>query len=141
MTDDDVDPTVNVNPHGFLSYPTNHVYGFVVDPTVNVPLIISDLMTQDVGTEAISIYWGKAGVEELSPSGSNYGVTARIRRFFQLIGYEGEHLNQVERELGEGNALVGVSVNDETKRAVATVFHQHGGHAVRHYARWIIEDM
>lgn len=142
MVDEDTDPTIIENPRGFLSYPTDHVYGFVADPDTNVPEIISRLISQDVATEAITIYRGQHGIDNLSPRGRSYGVSARIRRMFHWLGYEGEHLRHVEQELEAGEALVGVSVeDDETKQAVARIFHQNGGHHVRYYARFHIEDV
>ncbi len=142
MTHDDTQPTINANRHGFVGYPADHVYGIVDDPATDVPLVIGDLLAQNVATDAIHVYCCQQGIEELAPSGKGYGLRARIQRILQSIGYEGEHLRRVERELGEGHAVIGVAVDDsETKRAVAGVLHKRGGHDIHYYARFIIEDL
>lgn len=142
MVEDDTDPEIIENPRGFLAYPTDHVYAFVEDPDTNVPKIIGELISRNVGTEAITIYRGRHGIDNLSPSGASYGVSARIRRMFHWLGYEGEHLRHVEQELEAGEALVGVSVeDDETKETVAGIFRDNGGHHIRFYARFHIEHV
>lgn len=50
------EPAFNLNPHGFVGYPTNHVYGIVDDPANHVPQIMADLLALDIDTEAIHIY-------------------------------------------------------------------------------------
>ena len=133
---------VNANRHGFVGYPTNHVYGIVDDPATDVPQIMGDLLALDVATEAIHVYCCQEGLEELSPSGEGYGLKARVQRILQAIGYEGDQLRRVERELKKGHAVVGVAVDDDdAKKAVAAVLRKRGGHDVHYYARFTIEEL
>ncbi len=134
--------TVSANRHGFVGYPTDHVYGIVDNPAKDVPEIMGDLLALDVATEAIHVYCCQKGLEELAPSGKGYGLKARVQRILQTIGYEGEQLRRVQRELEKGHAVVGVAVDDrEAKKAVAAVLHKRGGHDVHYYARFTIEDL
>lgn len=151
MTDDDTNstieahpegPAVEENPDGFVRYPTNHIYAFVDDPATNMPLIYGDIMAEQVATDAVHIYRGQLGLENLSPTGKDYGLRERIQRFVVSLGYERVHLEQVEDELHAGHAFVGVAVDDdETKLAVARILRRHGAHDIKHYGRLTIEDL
>ena len=81
------------------------------------------------------------GAAELSPSGRGYGLRARVQRLVQNLGYEGEHLRMIERELSHGHALVGIAVEEATKALVVGVLHRHGAHDVHFYGRFVIEDL
>ena len=141
MSNDDIEPTPNANRHGFVGYPTDHVYGIVDDPVNDVPAIMGELLALDVPTEAIHVYCCQHGVDELAPSGGGYGIRARIQRIVQSIGYEGEHLRRVERELNDGHAVIGVSVDDDAKGPVAAAMRKHGAHDLHYYRRFTIEDL
>lgn len=140
MSDNEPEAPPAANPHGFIGYPTDHVYGIVDDPVTDVPQIIANLLALEVATDAIHVYCCHRGAEELSASGRGYGLRARIQRILQSISPEGQHLRIYEAELNKGHALIGVAVDGETKTPIIAAMKTQGAHDVHYYGRFTTID-
>lgn len=114
----------------------------VLDDSTSVSQTMEALGAMGIPDDTVTVLSGPDGIWRLDADGGHSGPLARIVRILQRINVEGEHLRRYQAEMGDGHAVVDVSIRDTTPRQdVIAVLRSHGGHFVNAYDEWIIEQI
>ncbi len=121
-----------------LPYPINQVIGALVPTSVGTSVV--DLI--EVGFAPIGILAGEGGLKPMHATANPTGFFGSITRFGRTVGYNQEFIEQCERKLRGGRALVGVEVDGEQDKHLAPdILLRHGGHFIVHIGKSTIETL
>ncbi|MFA9443984.1 hypothetical protein [Egicoccus sp. AB-alg6-2] len=129
-----------------LVYPTEKVVGVLDDRSA-----VDDLRQSlsEAGATDVEVLTGDTGEEQLDPKGEEHGALGKAMRTVQkALGDEAERLENLNDELGQGNAVVqaGLSAEDDDaredeKRTIAGVMRRHGVRSIAFYGKNQIEEL
>ena len=95
---------------------------------------VDDLRTSGHDVEVLE---GDEGRERLKADDEHEGFFESLRGAFEsALGDEGQILDNVDAELGEGAAFVVVDASDADESEIATALKEHGGHYLWHFDSW-----
>jgi hypothetical protein len=134
-----------VGPSHFLNYPTDHTAGFF-DSDQDVKEFLADLSASefDFDKEACDDLAGAEGLEVVDLSGTHHGLYARFIRMSQKFFGTGEWelVEKADLELKLGHHLLAVpTLQENQKEIIAGLMKKHGGHDIRYFNPFYVEQL
>lgn len=78
---------------------------------------------------------GETGSDHLDPAGEG-GVLAALKRMATALSDESQIVERLDEELGEGNVVVSVEVEEENASGAISILRDHGGRFIWKFGEW-----
>jgi uncharacterized protein (DUF302 family) len=125
----------------FWRYPSHKVLAIFDEPE-NVSRAVAALRESGYDDDALEIFCGEQGEQQIDFSGKTHGLWAAFVRSLQAFSAEHLYLDYYQNELHSGHFLLQVAVKDrDQKFAAAQTLHEAGGKRITYYGNWLIEEI
>ena len=129
------EPNKLENDQAFIAYPTNTLFA-IIDTSAGAEAAVNALAAVGFGADAVKVFSGEAGAQQIDASGAQHGLLAQLLRIYQRTTSEHDQAVYYEQALREGRYVIAVH-NDEAdaRQQVRTILKAQGGHFINFYGR------
>jgi hypothetical protein len=136
---------INPDPHaaGYAYQPT-HAVTAEFPHGVDVQALQRALADVGFGPDAVQVFQGAAGADQLDLHGDRHGAWVHFRRALERVfADESEAFDRTEEILRSGGVAVAAFTGEDAARKAlaAEVLKSHGGQEVLYWGKWTIERL
>jgi len=131
----------NVNDDKFIFNPSDNLFG-IIDDQAKAEQAIEALVSSGFAKDDITVFLGEQGARQIDADGSEHGRLTRIIRWRQSTTPARQDAERYEKAVYEGKYVIAVETkNLETRESARQILKTHGGHFIKFYGRFTIQNL